>query len=193
MKKNLVVIAAAAIFAACNSNPKTVDSTTDTSALNAAADRGQVIELNGVTDTIIGADGVKYVKLDSTTPAQNNVASSATPAVKATRSRPRSTTKTSSSGSGSGSSSNGGSSESGSTVGTGSTAGTETAEAPVAEEKKGWSKAAKGAAIGAGTGAVAGAIISKKKGVGAVIGGVVGGAGGYIIGRKKDKKDGRVQ
>jgi len=192
MKKNLLVIVAAAIFAACNSNPKTTDSTSvstaDTSAFrnNAAADHGQVIELNGVNDTIVGADGVKYVKVDPNNPAQNKVTSSATPAVKVPRStRTKSTAKTSSSGSGT--SNDGGYTESG------STAGTETVSTPVPEKKKGWSKAAKGTAIGAGTGAVAGAIISKKKGVGAVIGGVVGGAGGYIIGRKKDKKDGRVQ
>lgn len=59
----------------------------------------------------------------------------------------------------------------------------------VAEEKKGWSNAAKGAVIGGGAGAIGGAIISKKKGKGAVIGGVLGAAGGYIIGRNKDKKD----
>ncbi len=59
----------------------------------------------------------------------------------------------------------------------------------VAEEKKGWSNAAKGAVIGAGAGAIGGAIISKKKGTGAVIGGVLGAAGGYIIGKSKDKKD----
>jgi hypothetical protein len=47
--------------------------------------------------------------------------------------------------------------------------------------------------IGAGAGAVTGAIISKKKGKGAVIGGLIGAGGGYIIGRKEDKKDGRVQ
>lgn len=58
-----------------------------------------------------------------------------------------------------------------------------------AEEKKGWSNAAKGAVIGGGAGAVGGAIISKKKGKGAIIGGVLGAAGGYIIGRHKDKKD----
>lgn len=60
-------------------------------------------------------------------------------------------------------------------------------------QKRGWSKAAKGAVIGGVGGAVAGAIISKKKGKGAIIGGVVGAAGGYILGRSKDKKDGRVQ
>ena len=37
------------------------------------------------------------------------------------------------------------------------------------------------------------AIISKKKGKGAVIGAAAGAVGGYIIGREKDKKDGRVK
>jgi hypothetical protein len=60
------------------------------------------------------------------------------------------------------------------------------------EEKKGWSKKAKGAVIGAGTGAAAGAVIHKKdRVVGGVVGGVVGAAAGYGIGRHKDKKDGR--
>jgi len=61
-----------------------------------------------------------------------------------------------------------------------------------ATHKKGWSKAAKGAVIGGAAGAVGGAIISHK-GTGAAIGAAVGAAGGYIIGRDKDKKDGRVQ
>lgn len=59
-------------------------------------------------------------------------------------------------------------------------------------EKKGWSKAAKGAAIGGGSGAVIGAVVNKKNRVaGGVIGGVVGAGVGYLIGRSKDKKDGR--
>ena len=66
-----------------------------------------------------------------------------------------------------------------------------TSQQPV-EQKKGWSKAAKGAAIGAGSGAIAGAVINKRnRAVGAVIGGVVGGGVGYGIGRSMDKKDGR--
>ena len=65
--------------------------------------------------------------------------------------------------------------------------------APGTKEKKGWSKAAKGTAIGAGSGAVLGAIISKKKGKGAVIGGIVGAAGGYVLGRKQDKKEAENQ
>ena len=65
--------------------------------------------------------------------------------------------------------------------------------APVAPAKKGWSSAAKGAAIGAGAGAITGVLVDKKKGRGAVIGGVVGAGTGYVIGRAKDKKTGRAQ
>ena len=60
-------------------------------------------------------------------------------------------------------------------------------------QKKGWSKAAKGAAIGAGAGAVTGVLVDKKNGRGAVVGGLVGAGAGYVIGRSQDKKDGRVQ
>lgn len=59
--------------------------------------------------------------------------------------------------------------------------------------KKGWSSAAKGAAIGAGAGAITGILVDKKDGRGAVIGGVVGAGTGYVIGRAKDRKTGRVQ
>lgn len=66
-----------------------------------------------------------------------------------------------------------------------------TNEAKVAQ-KKGWSKAAKYAVIGGAGGAVMGAVINKRNRVkGAVIGGVLGGGGGYVIGRSKDKKEGR--
>jgi hypothetical protein len=66
------------------------------------------------------------------------------------------------------------------------------ANAPVTAKKKGWSKAAKGAAIGGGSGAILGAIIGKNnRAVGAVIGGVLGAGAGYGIGRHMDKKDGR--
>lgn len=59
--------------------------------------------------------------------------------------------------------------------------------------KKGWSSAAKGAAIGGGSGAVLGAIIAgdHNRVKGAVIGGVVGAAGGYLYGRHRDKKNRR--
>lgn len=74
-------------------------------------------------------------------------------------------------------------------TGTRSSESANTAKAP---EKRGWSKAAKGAVIGAGTGAVVGAVVNKKnRVVGGVVGGVAGGAVGYGIGRHLDKKDGR--
>jgi len=61
-----------------------------------------------------------------------------------------------------------------------------------AEEKKGWSKAAKGAVIGGVAGAAGGAVINKKnRAAGAVIGGIIGAASGYGVGRGQDKKDGR--
>lgn len=83
------------------------------------------------------------------------------------------------------------------TVGTNSTgndpnSGT-VATIPQEKKKKGWSKAAQGAAIGGVTGAVGGAILSKKKGLGAVVGGIVGAAGGYIIGKGMDKKDNQFE
>ncbi|MGZ5136093.1 MAG: YMGG-like glycine zipper-containing protein [Flavitalea sp.] len=62
------------------------------------------------------------------------------------------------------------------------------------QKDKGWSDAAKGAAIGGGAGAILGAVVSKNnRGLGAVIGGVVGAGGGYAIGRTQDKKSGRVE
>lgn len=197
MTRKLFAITIAAIFAACNSNPKTgtqttttTTTTTDTAGFrnNSFADKGQVIELKGVSDTIVTGTGDRYVKVNPNQPAQNLAATTTPPAsVKVpTATTHHSTAKRTSH---SGTRSSGGYSGSGKSGG--GYSGTGTTNAPVAAKKKGWSKAAKGAAIGAGAGAVAGAIISKKKGVGAVIGGVVGGAGGYIIGRKKDKKDGR--
>ena len=61
-----------------------------------------------------------------------------------------------------------------------------------AKSKTGWSKAAKYAAIGGGSGVVLGAVINKRNRVaGGAIGGVLGGGLGYVLGRTKDKKEGR--
>jgi hypothetical protein len=68
--------------------------------------------------------------------------------------------------------------------GSGSTAST--------TQKKGISKAAKGAIIGGVAGGAAGAVINKKnRALGGVVGGVIGAGVGYGVGRAKDKKDGR--
>ena len=67
------------------------------------------------------------------------------------------------------------------------------AATPAAPVKKGWSSAAKGAAIGAGAGAVTGILVDKNNVRGGVVGGVVGAGTGYVIGRSRDKKSGRAQ
>lgn len=64
---------------------------------------------------------------------------------------------------------------------------------PQPVRKKGWSHAAKGAAIGAGAGAVTGILVDKKDARGAIIGGVIGAGTGYVIGRAKDRRTGRIQ
>ena len=60
-----------------------------------------------------------------------------------------------------------------------------------AKKNEGWSQAAKKATIGGVGGAVIGGVIGKNA-KGAAIGGVIGAAGGYILGRKQDRKSGRV-
>ena len=66
--------------------------------------------------------------------------------------------------------------------------GTATTGTEKPAKKKGWSDAAKGAAIGGAAGAIGGAIINgRNRTVGAVVGAVIGAAGGYAIGRKRDK------
>jgi hypothetical protein len=65
-------------------------------------------------------------------------------------------------------------------------------QAPVVQQKRGWSAKAKGAVIGTATGAAAGAIINKRNRVaGGVIGGVLGAAAGTGIGAVIDRKNGR--
>ncbi len=51
----------------------------------------------------------------------------------------------------------------------------------------------KDALIGAGGGAVLGGVVSHNHVKGAVIGGVLGGGAGYLHGRHKDKKTGRLR
>lgn len=194
MKKILSIFAVTAVFAACNNNPKTTPDTAaaapsaDTATLNhnAFTDKAQEVQLNGVSDTIVGNDGNAYVKVKpkeaeiAPVPVEKSTVRHRTTTHTKRASLPARTAGTPKSES--------------STVSNGTSgSGTETTTTTTTTEtkKKGWSKAAKGAVIGAGTGAAAGAILSKKKGTGAIIGGVIGGAGGYIIGRSKDKKDGR--
>ena len=184
MKTTITIFAVAAVFAACNSNPKTevkgtsTISTEDTAGLaefrmqKEQMKEGELIETEGIYD------GSSTNNLNGTAPAvtsnNNTRRVSSAPARRSTASR----TSSSRSSSGSG-------------VSSGSSGGSGTVAQAPAPQKKGWSKAAKGAAIGGATGAVAGAIISEKKGKGAIIGGILGAGGGYVIGRSKDKREGR--
>ncbi len=211
MKKSLIAVSFAAIFAACNSNPKTSDQTntkgTDTAGLaqfqawkqqQAIQEQLGVIQANGVNDRLNNANNFATSQPlnDPENIAREEQAAEPTviyrdrPTV-IYRDRPgtnKSVAKTSkSSGTRSSKSSGSGKVSQGGGSGTASQPTASTTPA----RKKGWSKAAKGTAIGAGSGAVLGAIISKKKVKGAVIGGILGAGGGYAIGRSKDKKDGR--
>lgn len=194
----LSIFAISAVLAACNNNPKTEADTahnaatadTATSNHNAFTDNAREVQLNGVNDTIVTNNGETYVKVNPNEAKPANVKplaeSNEKPVVRHTTRR---TSKASSGGSGTGTTKSESSTVSNGT--SGSNGADTTTTTTTTTEKKGWSKAAKGAVIGAGTGAAAGAIISKKKGKGAIVGGIIGATGGYIIGRSKDKKDGR--
>ncbi len=201
MKKVLFSIATIGIFIACNTNPKTETTTTtvipaisNTDSINRAqADKNQSVQMNGVSDTIIGSDGQMYIKAkqgaEPTTQAAPPARVPKTPR-KMVRNKPLPIKNSTNNGSSNNNTNNQGSGNNGtgSTANNGSGTGTETTTQTEEPKKKGWSNAAKGTAIGAAGGAVAGAVISKNKGVGAVVGGLIGAGGGYIIGRKKDKK-----
>ena len=164
MKRIIPVVAVAAMMTACNSTPKPATTT----------DNSKVVYM----DTT-GLAQFQAWKAQNELAAMNAYYMGGQPAVQSnsgTVSRSSGTVRRSS---GSTARRSSGTSSSGS----GTTAST---------QKKGWSKAAKGAVIGGVVGAAGGAVINKKnRALGAVIGGVVGAAGGYGIGRGMDKRDGR--
>jgi hypothetical protein len=214
MKKAILSIAIAAVFAACN-NSKPVDQvstatqvkTPDTTGYNQFQqwkEKQELIDAQGVNEQdqnynaeavtepthqapkVIYRTIVKEREVKVSKPAQH---SNERAVVRTAKSSGR---PIEGSGSGSTGSEPTGGISSGSGSGTSSSNGDVVTTQPEVKKKdEGWSKAAKGTAIGAGSGAVLGAIISKNKGKGAVIGGVVGAAGGYVLGRMQDKKDGR--
>jgi cobalamin biosynthesis Mg chelatase CobN len=163
MKKLVIALSMAAMFAACNNTPKQGVALVDTAALRQKVILDEQARVKAENDQKSLND--ERAKLEA---ERNRLA--------ATRRRVASQ----------GSSSEPNVGTSANTAATGS--GTVT-EAPA---KKGWSDAAKGTVIGVAGGAIAGALIDKNHAQGALIGGVVGAAGGYIIGRAKDRKTGRV-
>ena len=165
MKRILSIVSIAAVFAACNPQPKVAEVTTAPPSLDTVglAQYQQWKVQNELQQSEIVEEQPSQASYAAAAPVAKK--RSAAPVRKAsTRSRSVSN-------------------ESG-------TMSSETAN--TAKAKKGISKAAKGTAIGAAGGAVVGAVINKKnRVVGGVIGGVLGGGIGYGIGRGMDKKDGR--
>lgn len=159
-----MVLSITAVFAACNSKPAPSNTATvDTVALKQRA----VMEEQARADEMARQKALEdeRAKLEA---ERNRLA--------ATRRRVAS--------SGSSSSNVGG------TTTTPATGSETVTEAP---KKKGWSDAAKGTAIGAAAGALGGVLIDKNDARGAIIGGILGAGTGYVIGRAKDRKTGRVQ
>jgi hypothetical protein len=187
MKKILTFISGAALLAACNSNPDTAGVVKPTNApgVTILADTSGLSEFQAwKANAAIRAEENAALAEGKTAVVSYDEPQTAvrkTSTVRRTSSAPRRTStarrtsnRTYSSGS--------------------ATTAPSTASYPVEQpqQKKGWSKAAKGAVIGGAGGAILGGVISKNnRALGAVIGGVVGGGVGYGIGRSQDKKDGR--
>lgn len=172
MKKLLIAVGAVVILASCSqNNPRTA---AETQTLRPADTAGLAqFQAWKTQNELAAAQALQTQQMAEQQPVREVVRERVV-YVNEPRSTRRSTSTARRSSSGSGS--------------TGSSSGTGTTQ----QQKKGWSKAAKGAAIGGAGGAVVGAVVNKRnRAVGAVIGGVVGGAVGYGIGRSQDKKDGR--
>jgi hypothetical protein len=179
MKKLLPILAIAIVFAACNHK---VD---QQPAAAATQQQANMPDTAGLSDYY---SWKAQNELAAVKPVQQVQATAAAPVVTRTIIKRVPVSSPAKSSSTSSSSSNNTDASSGS--GTMSSGSEQTAKV---EQKKGWSKAAKGAVIGGVVGAAGGAVINKKNRVlGAVIGGVVGAAGGYGIGKGMDKKDGRI-
>ena len=195
MKRILPFFSIALVMAACNSVPNNL------SAETAAAAQQQAQTYNPDTvglsqfqqwkaqNELADVNDYGAVQYAAAVPEKKAVAKA--PAYKKSKPAPAPKASSNSSESSSSKSNSGVSSSTNDGAGTmSSESGNEAKQA----EKKGWSKAAKGAVIGGVAGAAGGAIINKKNPVvGAVIGGVIGAGGGYTIGRTMDKKDGRIE
>jgi hypothetical protein len=183
MKRILPFLSIAVVFAACGNNAKT-----DSTAVTPEVEQTQALkpDTSGLAEFQMWKLQQQIAEVE--TPAEPTVQYAAAapvkrekktyrPAVKVSERAPEAKTSTS---------------ENGSSNADNGAISSESSNAAEAPEKKGWSKAAKGAVIGGASGAAAGAVINKKnRAIGAVIGGVIGAGGGYVIGRDMDKKDGR--
>ena len=167
MKKIIYFLALTALFTACKpkatlNTDKEVVSLTDSSFYNSSY----------LSDTGAVADPDEFINSGGVVSGKSTVPDAKSNTARNSNTRSSNNTRTSSS--------------SGNNQSSGNTS------APATTQRRGISKAAKGAIIGGVGGAVAGAVIGKNA-KGAGVGAVVGAAGGYIIGRSKDRRDGRVR
>jgi hypothetical protein len=210
MKKLFTIIAAASMFAACNTKSD-LDTqkdviVTDTSSMyksNGSTDVGNTQTPNPAPAIIAAPPTVAPVTQTRTIirertvyverpRATRQVVRQADPVSPVVNTVPQSQTQTQSQPTPTASTGTGNNQSTGVGSIPGNNEGTGTAStypSTVEKKKGGWSNAAKDATIGGVGGAVGGAILSRNKGKGAVLGGIIGAAGGYILGRKKDKKD----
>jgi hypothetical protein len=184
MKKILTFISGAALLAACNSNPNTeaVVKPTNAPGVTILADTSGLSEFQAW-------------KANAALRAEENAALAEGKTAVVSYDEPKTTVRKTSSAPRRTSTARRTSTSNNRTYSSGSaTTAPSTASYPVEQpqQKKGWSKAAKGAVIGGAGGAILGGVLAKNnRALGAVIGGVVGGGVGYGIGRSQDKKDGR--
>jgi len=177
MKKFLPFVSIAFLAAACNPDPKSADI-----APLQVEQKTPAVDTAGLADFQAWRAQSELAPQEIAQPEQKAVAYRA-PVKKAVAPVRKSAPKRTAS-----------SSSSDNSVANSGSGNNESSQPAKAEEKKGWSKAAKGAVIGGVAGAAGGAVINKKnRAAGAVIGAVIGAGGGYVIGRKMDKKDGRIE
>jgi hypothetical protein len=173
MKIMFIALGAALLMASCQGSPKQTETAADSAAMK--TDTAGLAAYNAFKAQV-AQDSLKKVQ-DSIATAQQAAAAKAQPAKKSSRRSSSGTAYRSNA------------------VSSGTTTEPETISsesANTAEQKKGWSKTAKGAVIGGVVGAGAGAVINKKNRTkGAIIGGAAGAGAGAIIGHDQDKRDGR--
>ncbi|HEU4473144.1 MAG TPA: glycine zipper domain-containing protein [Flavisolibacter sp.] len=181
MKRVIPIVAVAVAITACNSNPRTAgaETTVQTApAVTISAEDSLVLSQFHAWKAENELKDAREFLGQGAAAAPAAAAVATAPAARSTRSA--STTRRSSSSGSSASRSNG------------TVYNSESANTARAPQKKGWSKAAKGAVIGGVAGGAAGAVINKRnRVVGGVVGAVLGAGGGYAIGRGMDKRDGR--
>ena len=166
MKKSIIAVAIASVFAACNTDTKT-SSVTQADSIRIVQNSMKMVKDSLKLDSFKKAE-TRQQELAAAKEKERVAALERKVAAQSASSTAKSSSYSYGSGQGS------------------------YAQPEKVPAKKGWSSAAKGAVIGAGAGAVTGILVDKKDVRGAVIGGVVGAGTGYAIGRAHDRKTGRV-